>query len=157
MFEKSTCWWANIRDKFIRYNSCIYVYPKTICLLVCKASELRDILSTNYVSPHPQGSRPQSKLKHVQKLCALNWKTLTLFLDHVLDSYRLDTIEKLWTSEALILRFQNHNSFVIQISGDWKILVFSQRTYNFQNLTNKSLAIPDHECVNNISNLLFWV
>ena len=41
-----------------------------------------------------------------------------MFLDHVLDSYRLCIIEKLGMSGTRILRFQNRNSFVLEIPGD---------------------------------------
>ena len=67
-----------------------------------------------------------------------------MFLDNVLNSYRLDIVEKLWIGGAWILRFQNRNPFVFQILGDWRERAFSQGTYKFQNLRNETLAIADH-------------
>ena len=62
---------------------------------------------------------------------------LILFLDHVLDSYLLDIVEKLRMSEAWILRFQNRNFLYFKSRGTEKYELFSQGTHNF---TPKSLV-----------------
>ena len=51
-------------------------------------------------------------------------------------------------SEAWILRFGNHNSYVFKIPGDWKNEFFSRGSYNSQTFRNETLAIADQEYVN---------
>ena len=93
-------------------------------------------------------------MKYVQKLCALNWKTDAVSRPCV-GFLSLDITEKIWMSEAWILRFDNHYSFVFEIPGDWKNELFSQGTYNFQNLRNETLATADQEYVKMSKLVLF--
>ena len=80
---------------------------------------------------------------------------MMLFLDHVLDSYWVDVVDKVWMSEAWILRSDNRYFFALEFPGNWKIDLFSQKNYKFRNLRNETLAIADKEYVKMSKFVLF--